>query len=252
MNRKKFFATAAGTAATLALTTHSGAKSEKAKKTGIGLVDSTASGLGGVAIAGGFKETSEEDAQAALEAAWESGVRMFDTAPFYGFGLGERRFGRFLSTQPKSDYTISTKVGRLLEPDSNPKGGLWKGVPKFSPKVDYSASATRRSIEDSLQRLGIESIDIAYIHDLSPDFFGDEWTDKFAEAQKGAMPELTKMREEGLIKGWGFGVNTLPPILKAIEVAEPNICLTACQYSLVYHEDALENLLPKAKKETFP
>ena len=249
MDRRKFFTTAAGSAATLALTAQSGAKTKMAQKLSPewGTTATSASGLGGVAIANGFKPTSEEDAQAALEAAWESGVRMYDTAPFYGFGLGERRFGHFLSTKPKENYTISTKVGRLLEPDSNPEGKLWKDVPKFSPKVDYSASATRRSIEDSLQRLGIESIDIAYIHDLSPDFFGDEWTDKFAEAEKGAMPELTKMREEGLIKGWGLGVNTLPPILKAIEVAEPNICLTACEYSLVHHENALQNLFPKAE-----
>lgn len=209
----------------------------------------TASGLGGVAIGNGFKPTSEEDAQAALQASWDGGVRMFDTAPFYGFGLSKQRFGRFLSGKPKEEYMISTKVGRLLEPDPNPQGGLWKDVPNFSPKVDYTASGARRSVEDSLQRLGIESIDIAYIHDLSPDFLGKEWEEKFEIARKGAMKELAKMKDEGLIKGWGLGVNTLPPLLRTLEVAEPTVFLTACQYSLVYHEEALEKLLPKAAEK---
>lgn len=243
MKRRNFLTVTA--AAATAIPLRSRAQTYANKPTSM-LQSKTPSGLGGVAIGNGFKPTSDEDAYAALEAAWENGVRMFDTAPFYGYGLSERRFGRFLSSKPKEQYMISTKVGRLLLPDPDPEGKLWKDVPHFSPRIDYSASATRRSIEDSLQRLGIESIDIAYIHDLSPDFFGDEWTEKFEVARKGAMPELAKMKEEGLIKGWGLGVNTLPPLLKTLEVAEPTIFLTACQYSLVYHEEALEKLLPKA------
>ncbi len=124
------------------------------------------------------------------------------------------------------------------------KGGMWKDVPPFSPVIDYSASGARRSVEDSLQRLGVESIDIVFIHDLSPDFLKDKWTEHFETARKGAMVELAKMKEEGLIKAWGLGVNTLPPILKTMEVAEPDIFLAACQYSLVHHEESVEKLLP--------
>ena len=215
----------------------------------IGFQPKSANGLGGVAIGNGLKPTTDVEAQGALQAAWDSGVRHFDTAPFYGFGLSERRFGQFLSGKDPESYTLSTKVGRLLTPSMNPDPGLWTKVPHFKPVVDYSASATRRSIEDSLQRLGVYSIDIAYIHDLSPDFFGDEWEEKFAEAEKGAIPELQKMKDEGLIKAWGFGVNTLPPLLKCLEVANPDVFLSACQYSLVHHEEALEKLFPKCEEK---
>lgn len=243
MNRRHFITTAASLAAASTAPRLS-AQTSQSEQTSRFFKTPSVFGIGGVAIGDGFKVTSDEQSEAALEAAWAAGARTFDTAPFYGFGRSERRFGRVLAEKPRKDYMLSTKVGRLLEPDSDPKGGLWKEVPPFSPVVDYSASATRRSIEDSLQRLGIESIDIAYIHDLSPDFFGDEWTEHFAVAEKGAMKELAKMKEEGLIKAWGLGVNTLPPLMKTLEVADPDIFLSACQYSLVYHEEALEKLLP--------
>ncbi len=205
-------------------------------------------GLGGVAIGNGYKATPDRQAVATMNAAWEAGVRYYDTAPFYGFGLSERRFGLGLDQRPRDEYVISTKVGRLLEPKQDADGGLWKKVPGMTARVDYGAAATRRSVEDSVQRLGISSIDIVFIHDLSPDFFGDEWTDHFETARKGAMVELTKMRDEGLIKGWGLGVNTLEPILKTLEVADPDVFLSATQYSLVHHEEALEKLFPKCEE----
>lgn len=202
-------------------------------------------GLGGVAIGNGFQPTPNAQALDALESAWDSGVRYFDTAPFYGFGLSERRFGLALGRYPRDEFVISTKVGRLLKPDEKAEGGLWKDVPRLSPEINYGAEATRRSVEDSLQRLGLSRIDIVFIHDLSPDFFGDRWTEQFEIARKGAMVELTKMREEGLIKAWGLGVNTIDPILKTLEVADPDIFLSATQYSIVDHQDAVERLLPK-------
>ena len=117
----------------------------------------------------------------------------------------------------------------------------------FGYHYNYTAEGARRSVEDSLQRLGVSALDIVFIHDLSPDN-GDmkaDWTNYFEIARKGAMPELTKMREEGLIKGWGLGVNTIEPILKTIEVADPDIFLSACQYSLIHHKDALDQVFPK-------
>jgi D-threo-aldose 1-dehydrogenase len=127
---------------------------------------------------------------------------------------------------------------------------MWKGQLGFNYKYDYTADGARRSVEDSLQRLGLSSIDIVFIHDLSPDNgdMKDKWTDFFDIAAKGAMPELTKMREEGLIKGWGFGVNTPEPILKALEVSDPDIFLAATQYSLMKHEAALNTLFPACEK----
>jgi D-threo-aldose 1-dehydrogenase len=130
---------------------------------------------------------------------------------------------------------------------------MWNNPAPFDYKYDYSAEAVRRSVEDSLQRLGVESIDYAFIHDLSPDHNdeykeGTTWEDHFEVAKKGAMPELEKMKEEGLIKAWGLGVNTIEPILKTLEVAKPDVFLSAIQYSLVHHKEALERLLPAIEK----
>lgn len=109
----------------------------------------------------------------------------------------------------------------------------------------------RRSVEDSLQRLGVSRLDIVLVHDLSPDNgdMGANWTEYFAQAAKGAFPELTKMREEGLIKAWGLGVDTAPPALRAAEVADPDIMLLACQYSLLDHETALRDTFPALERK---
>lgn len=208
------------------------------------------SGFGGVAIGNGFNKNPDIECLHSLEAAWDAGVRYFDTSPWYGLGISERRMGLFLKDKQRSEFTLSTKVGRILEPRENfhVTQPIWKGKMNFGYKYDFTASGVRKAIEDSLQRLGISSLDIIYIHDLSPDNgdMGGDWLKYFEIAKTGAMPELTKMREEGLIKGWGLGVNTIEPILKTIEVADPDIFLSACQYSLIHHQDALDKVFPKA------
>jgi D-threo-aldose 1-dehydrogenase len=210
------------------------------------------SGLGGVAAGNGFHENPDNDVNEALAAAWNSGVRYYDTSPWYGLGLSERRFGHFLRNQKREEFTLSTKVGRVLSGDKDfvLKDSLWKGKLNFNYHYDYSAAGIRRSVEDSLQRLGLPYLDIVYIHDISPDNgdMKEDWVKYFDEALKGAMPELTKMRNEGIIKGWGMGVNTLEPALKAIEKADPDIILSATQYSLIKHEDALNKLFPVCEK----
>ncbi|PKD16166.1 L-fucose dehydrogenase [Salegentibacter salinarum] len=210
-------------------------------------------GLGGVAIGNGFKPLSDAEAEKTLEGAWEAGVRYYDTSPWYGLGLSERRFGHFLHNKKREDYVLSTKVGRVLKATKNVPETMWNNPAPFDYKYDYSAEAVRRSIEDSLQRLGVESIDYAFIHDLSPDHNDDyeegtTWEDHFEVARTGAIPELQRMKEEGLIKAWGMGVNTLDPILKLLEVSKPDVFLSAIQYSLVHHKDALERLLPAIEK----
>ena len=210
-------------------------------------------GLGGVAIGNGFKQISDAEAEKTLEGAWEAGVRYYDTSPWYGLGLSERRFGHFLHNKKREDYVLSTKVGRVLKATKNVPETMWNNPAPFDYKYDYSAEAVRRSVEDSLQRLGVESIDYAFIHDLSPDHNdeyeeGTTWEDHFEVAKTGAIPELQKMKEEGLIKAWGLGVNTIEPILKTLEVAKPDVFLSAIQYSLVHHNDALERLLPAIEK----
>ncbi|RYE36126.1 MAG: aldo/keto reductase [Sphingobacteriaceae bacterium] len=209
-------------------------------------------GLGGVAIGNEFEYTSDDVAEQTLAAAWQAGVRYYDVSPWYGLGLAERRYGRFLHNQKREDYIISSKVGKLLKASKNNNGA--ENFPyAYSPnnvEFDYSAEAVRRSIEDSLQRLGIDSLDIIFVHDLSPDnkFLKGNWLEHFAIAEKGAFPELTKMREEGLIKAWGLGVNTPEPILKTIEVADPDVFLLASQYSLIEHEYALNHVFPEVRK----
>jgi len=208
-------------------------------------------GMGGVPLGNEFEVVTEEEAYATIEAAWNAGVRYYDMAPWYGLGLAERRYGNFLHTKKRSEYVLSTKVGKLLKASKTAKN---KEFFPFSPSpndvvYDYTAAGVRRSIEDSLQRLGIDSIDVAFVHDISADNknLPTPWPEQFVIAQKGAFPELTRMREEGLIKGWGIGVNTPEPIMRLLEVADPDVCLLASQYSLIDHKNALNQVFPAAK-----
>ncbi|MBA2114657.1 aldo/keto reductase [Bremerella alba] len=209
-------------------------------------------GLGGVAIGNGFAPTTDQDANRTLESAWNAGVRYFDTSPFYGFGLSERRFGHFLDDHSPDDYVLSTKVGRVFTATSEPpQAGIWKDPSSFKYQYDYSAAGVRRSIEDSLQRLGVSQIDIVFIHDLNEGNgdLGKDWTKYFDQAVKGAMPELCKMRDEGIIKAWGLGVNQPEPALRASRESDPDIHLLATQYSLMDHEKALHTTFPKLEEK---
>jgi D-threo-aldose 1-dehydrogenase len=210
-------------------------------------------GLGGVAIGNEFNKVLDKDAEATLEAAWGVGVRYFDVAPWYGFGLAERRFGHFLHNMPRSEYVLSSKVGKLFKASKNNRHAE---IYPFSDSpndviYDYTADGVRRSIEDSLQRLGVDSLDIAFVHDISPDFayFPTSWEEQFAIAERGAFPALTRMREEGIIRAWGIGVNCPEPILRVIEVADPDVCLCASQYSLIDHSNAVNQLFPSVREK---
>lgn len=206
-------------------------------------------GLGGVAIGNGFEAATDAQSEATLAAAYAAGVRYFDTSPWYGLGLSERRYGHHLHNHPAREYTLSTKAGRLLTATAGElQEVMWKDPSPFHYRYDYSADGTRRSVEDSLNRLGVSQLGVVFIHDLSPDNENDlgmPWEQRFAEAANGAMPALTRMREEGLIKAWGFGVNRPEPALRAVAEADPDIFLLACQYSLLDHEQALHDTFPK-------
>ena len=209
-------------------------------------------GMGGVPLGNEFSIVTDDDASAILEAAWSAGVRYYDVSPWYGLGLAERRFGYFLHDKKRSDYIISSKVGKLLKASKTYNHDLFPFSPSPNNVVfDYTGPGIRRSIEDSLQRLGIESLDIAFVHDLSPDnkLLPTPWEEQFKIAMTGAFPELTRMREEGIIKGWGLGVNRPEPILRLLEVADPDVCLLASQYSLIDHKNALNNVFPAARQK---
>ena len=208
-------------------------------------------GLGGVPLGNEFAIITEKVAYATLEAAWSAGVRYYDTSPWYGLGLCERRFGNFLHTKDRSDYVLSSKVGKLLKASRQNNA---KEYFAFTPSpnnvvFDYTADGVMRSVEDSLQRLGIDALDIVFVHDLSPDnwYLPSPWEEQFEIARKGAFSALTRMREEGIIKGWGLGVNRPEPILKLLDVADPDVCLLASQYSLIDHKNALQHVFPAAR-----
>ena len=209
-------------------------------------------GQGGAPIGGSTGlEMSDEEARLTLENAWASGMRYYDTSPWYGLGLSERRFGHMLHRKPREDYIISSKIGRILTAAPEPADTFWANPDSFDYTYDYSAEATRRSVEDSLQRLGISSLDVVFVHDLSPDQPGmgnGKWLEYFDQAVRGAMPELSKMRDEGMIKAWGMGVNTLEPILKCNEQSDPDIHLAACQYTMMDHEESIAKLFPSCNQ----
>jgi len=216
-------------------------------------------GFGTAPLGNMFRNIPEEEVMATLDAAWEQGIRYFDTAPFYGAGLAETRLGKMLATHHRDEYVLSTKVGRIMSDeledpttrDFGEKGGLFEFGNKNKILVDYSADGTLRSIEQSLKRLNTDRLDIVYIHDIAQDFYGDEWLIHFETARKGAFKALTKLKEEGVIKGWGLGVNRVEPIEITLELGEakPDISLLAGRYTLLDHEKALQRLMPNALKE---
>lgn len=208
-------------------------------------------GCGGAPLGNLFARVEEDEAVRVLDLAWNEGIRHFDTAPFYGFGLSEHRFGQKLRQQPRDGFMLSTKVGRILEPLADAvtvpeRSGFVGGLP-FQARFDYSADATRRSLEDSLQRLGLARIDIVYIHDVGEDTHGPDWMTHFNAAMAGAAPVLTRMREEGIIRGWGLGVNRVAPCLLALEQADPDVFLAAGRYTLL-DTSSLDTLLPRCRE----
>lgn len=209
-------------------------------------------GLGGVPFGNEFGYVTDEIAYATIEAAWNAGVTYYDTSPWYGLGLAERRLGAFLHKQTRSEYVLSSKVGKLLTAsrDNNAKQYFPFTSSPNSLHYDYTADGVKRSIEDSLQRLGVDALDVVFVHDLSPDnpWLPGPWEEQFEIARKGAFPALSRMRDEGVIKGWGLGVNSPEPILKLMDVADANICLLARQYSLIDHANALHHVFPKARE----
>lgn len=207
-------------------------------------------GLGGVAIGTAFENVTDEQAYRILETAWESGIRYYDTSPWYGLTKSEKRFGKFLADKPREDFIFSTKIGRLFEkvtPENVPPT-MWKKPFDYDFKHDYSGDGVKRSIEDSLRRTGLDSIDIVFVHDLSEDQVGDRYPYFLKQAREGAFKVLSDLRNQNVIKAWGMGVNKIEPIIDCISSSDPDICLSATQYSLLEHEDAVDRLLPAVKK----
>jgi D-threo-aldose 1-dehydrogenase len=211
-------------------------------------------GFGTAPLGNMYRDIPAEEAIATVQAAWDSGIRYFDAAPLYGAGLAELRLGEALAHHPRDGYVIGTKVGRLIldEIESTTgrnlgeKGGLFEhGLPNRIV-YDYSEDGTLRSIEDSLKRLRTDRLDYVWIHDPAVDFHGDAWRGVFDTAMTGAAKALTRLRDEGVIKGWGLGVNRVEPCVLALDRADPDGFLLAGRYTLLDHANALETLMPAA------
>jgi D-threo-aldose 1-dehydrogenase len=213
-------------------------------------------GLGTAPLGSMFRDVSAEEAAATVEAAWDHGIRYFDTAPFYGAGLSEIRLGDALAGRPRDEYTLSTKVGRVIldeveDPaarDLGEKGGLFEHGRPNKIVHEWTADATLRSIEDSLRRLRTDHLDIVWVHDVAQDFHGDEWLSVYESARTGAFRVLQRLRDEGVIKAWGLGVNRVEPVELTLDLDEPkpDAFLLAGRYTLLDHDRALQRLLPTA------
>lgn len=206
-------------------------------------VEITGLAFGAAAIGNLFTEVDPGQAAAAVDAAWDEGIRYFDTAPHYGLGLSERRLGEALRDRPRDAYTVSTKAGRLLDPltpaEAAAHHGLSDGfaVPHtHRHRWDFSADGIRRSIEDSLERLGLDRVDIVYLHD--PDGHGEE-------AFREGYPALEKLRAEGMVGAIGAGMNQTAMLTRFLRETDVDAVLCAGRFTLLDHS-ALDALLPEA------
>jgi D-threo-aldose 1-dehydrogenase len=205
-------------------------------------------GLGAAPLGNLFRAVSGDDAHAVLEAAWAGGVRCFDTAPLYGFGLSETRLNRLLQGKPRDSYVLSSKVGRLLQavpPGQGDGAGKWVDVPSRKEIYDYSYDGTMRSLEFSLERLGVDRIDILYAHDL--DIFNhgsqDALQARLDAFMAGGYRALLALRDQGVIRAFGGGINEWQPCQWLLERGDFDIFLLAGRYTLL-EQEAQESFLP--------
>lgn len=208
-------------------------------RSGSGTLNLGELGFGGAQIGNLYHATTPEDAAAAVEAAWTAGVRYFDTAPHYGLGLSERRLGRALRAFPRSQFVLSTKVGRLLVPSDRPHEPDDEGfaVPATHRRVrDYSRDGVLRSIDSSLERLKLDHIDLVLIHDP------DEHVD---EALAHAAPTLSELRAQGVIRAFGVGMSDSSILTRFVRETDLDVVMLAGRYTLLDHTAALD-LLPAA------
>lgn len=199
----------------------------RSRRVGRSAVQVTELGFGGAPVGNLYAAVSEAAAAEAVDAAWAAGVRYFDTAPHYGLGLSERRLGKTLAGRPRSEFAVSTKVGRLLESNPSPRGSdLAAGfeVPDtLTRRRDYSADGVRRSLDGSMDRLGLDRIDIALVHD--PD-------EHMEQAMAEAVPALLELRDHGVVGAVGVGMNHWQPLLPFVTGADIDVVMVAGRWTL--------------------
>lgn len=212
--------------------------------------DITDMGFGAAPIGNFLRPIPEEEAGAMVERAWNAGMRYFDTAPYYGHGLSELRLGHYLRWKPRHEFIISSKVGRVLTaaPRETIDFKPWVDGAPFRSRFDYSYDGTMRSFEDSLQRLGLGSIDILFIHDADVFTHGPEMQKVyFKQAMDGCYRALVELREQGLVKAIGVGVNNWEVMLDFMKAGDFDTLLVAGRYTLL-EQEALNELLPLCER----
>ena len=207
-------------------------------------------GFGGGPMGDLFERLKEEDCYNTLKKSYENGINIYDTSPFYGYGLSEHRLGNFLKSINREDFYISTKVGRYLSPDKeeNIDRGIFKGGLQFKPTLDYTYDGVMRSFEQSLLRLGLSNIDICLIHDVDRFTHGDGVDEFFKIAMEGAYKALRKLKDQKLIKAIGIGVNEAEMCTKFAEAGEFDCMVMAGRYTLL-EQGAIDSFFPIAEKQ---
>ncbi len=197
-------------------------------------------GLGAAQLGNLYRETTDDEVVETVNAAWDAGIRYFDTAPHYGLGLSERRLGEQLRSRPRDEYLISTKVGKMLVPSperAHLRDDESYDVPADHRRVfDFSRDAVLRSLEQSLERLGLDRIDIAYLHDAE---------NHFEQASTEGISALIELREQGVLRAVGAGMNYAAPLAELIRRADVDLLMCAGRFTLLDGE-ALDDLMPLA------
>jgi D-threo-aldose 1-dehydrogenase len=223
----------------------------KKRRIGSTALEVTEYSFGGASLGNLYAAVSRDNAMAALDAAWTSGMRYFDTAPHYGFGLSERRFGDYLRDKPRDSYVLSTKVGRLLKPvpeEQVPNLGFVDPLP-FRLEYDYSYDGIMRSVEFSYARLGLNRIDILYVHDIGVYTHGVELTRvHLSQLLDGGLKALEELKSSGTISAYGLGVNEVEVCLNVMRRAPLDCILLAGRYSLL-DRSAEAELIPLCREK---
>ncbi len=212
-------------------------------------LDFTALGFGGAPLGNMHRVLSESEAHETLETAWQAGIRYFDTAPLYGHGISETRMGSVLAGRNRADFLLSTKVGRLLEPcaPGDEESGIYKNTPPVRVRFDYSYDGVMRSYESSLSRLGLDRVDILFVHDVDARTHGGCAQSEACVRElidKGGWRALAELRASGAVAAIGAGVNEWEPCARLLELADPDLFLLAGRYTLL-EQAPLQTLFPE-------
>jgi D-threo-aldose 1-dehydrogenase len=210
-------------------------------------------GFGTAPLGDLFVQVPEKDAQQILQAAWDGGIRYYDTAPFYGYGKAEHRLGTFLRQQPRSEFVVSTKVGRVLRPPADPEHvdpTFWAAPLPFDFSFDYSYDGIMRSFEDSLQRLSLNRVDMLLIHDLDDLFHLSQEAIAACLAQlyTSGWRALDELRRAGVIQAIGAGINRAHMMPRFLDLVDLDFFIVAMPYTLL-DQEVLDGIFPRCEEE---